>query len=177
MKAHFELLAQYNQWMNEKVYASARRLSADALAEDRGAFFGSILGTLNHLVVADTIWLKRFAAHSSSRATLQQVADLPSPQSLDQILFEDFSALSDHRTWLDSQIIQWIDVLRDGDLSDTLHYTNTKGVPFSKAFSFVLSHFFNHQTHHRGQVTTMLSQAGEDVGATDLLLLIPDTSP
>lgn len=176
MKAHFELLANYNQWMNAKVYEAAGRLSVDDLAADRGAFFGSILGTLNHLVVADTIWLKRFAAHPTSRPSLQQVVDLPNPQGLDQILFDDFAALSEHRAWLDERIIHWIDELTDGDFIQTLHYKNTKGVPFSKPFSNVLSHFFNHQTHHRGQVTTLLSQAGEDVGATDLLLLIPDAS-
>lgn len=174
MKAHFELLANYNQWMNAKVYESAGRLSADDLAADRGAFFGSILGTLNHLVVADTIWLKRFAAHPSSRSSLQQVVELPNPKGLDQILFDDFAALSEHRAWLDARIIHWIDELNDGDFIQTLHYKNTKGVPFSKQFSNVLTHFFNHQTHHRGQITTLLSQAGEDVGVTDLLVLIPD---
>lgn len=93
LKSHFELLATYNQWMNGKVYEAASRLDADELAKDRGAFFGSILGTLNHIVVADTIWLKRFAVHPSCESTLREVADLPKPTSLNQMVFNDLGPL------------------------------------------------------------------------------------
>jgi uncharacterized damage-inducible protein DinB len=174
LKHHFELLATYNQWINSKVYEAASRLSEQELARDRGAFFGSILGTLNHLVVADTIWLKRFATHPSCLASLREVADLPSPTSLDQIPFKDLASLSDHRFWLDQKIINWIAELSDGDLDFVLSYSNTKGVPANKRYSSLVLHFFNHQTHHRGQISTLLSQAGEDVGVTDLLALIPE---
>lgn len=174
LKHHFELLATYNQWMNSKVYEAASRLSEQELARDRGAFFGSILGTLNHLVVADTIWLRRFATHPSCLASLREVADLPSPTSLDQILFKDLATLSEHRFWLDQKIINWIAELSDGDLDFVLSYSNTKGVPANKRYSSLVLHFFNHQTHHRGQISTLLSQAGEDVGVTDLLALIPE---
>lgn len=174
LKHHFELLATYNQWMNSKVYEAASRLSEQELARDRGAFFGSILGTLNHLVVADTIWLKRFATHPSCLASLREVADLPSPTGLDQILFKDFASLAEHRGWLDQKIINWIAELSDGDLDFVLSYSNTKGVPANKRYSSLVLHFFNHQTHHRGQISTLLSQAGEDVGVTDLLALIPE---
>ncbi len=81
-KEHFELLATYNQWMNAKIYEAAERLPAADLVKDRGAFFGSILGTLNHILVADMIWLKRFATHPACQHTLQAVADLPDPTSL-----------------------------------------------------------------------------------------------
>ncbi|MEC8081230.1 MAG: DinB family protein, partial [Pseudomonadota bacterium] len=66
VKAHFELLATYNQWMNNKVYEAALRLENTELTKDRGAFFGSILGTLNHIYVGDIIWLKRFSSHPTS---------------------------------------------------------------------------------------------------------------
>ncbi|GAB5479921.1 MAG: DinB family protein [Marinobacter nauticus] len=174
LKQHFELMANYNQWMNEKVYEAASGLDASALAEDRDAFFGSILGTLNHIVVGDTIWLKRFATHPASTKSLSGVTELPIPTSLDQILFENFSELHSHRKWLDEQITHWISQLSNHDLGFVLSYQNTKGVPANKRLSALILHFFNHQTHHRGQVTTLLSQGGKEVGVTDLLALIPD---
>ena len=176
LKEHFELMAAYNQWMNEKIYGSARGLEQTELAKDRGAFFGSILGTLNHIVVGDTIWLKRFAMHPTFSIALKDVSELPSPNKLNDILFEDFVALSERRAWLDNHIIGWVGTLSDDDLNVVLRYQNTKGVPANRRFSSLLQHFFNHQTHHRGQVSTLLSQAGVDIGVTDLLALIPDQS-
>ncbi|MBW3225125.1 DinB family protein [Marinobacter adhaerens] len=174
LRTNFELMAAYNQWMNEKIYGAARGLEQTELAKDRGAFFGSILGTLNHIVVADTIWLKRFAMHPTFSIALKEVAELPSPNKLNDILFEDFAALSERRDWLDNHIICWVGTLSDDDLNVVLRYHNTKGVPANRRFSSLLQHFFNHQTHHRGQVSTLLSQAGVDIGVTDLLALIPD---
>lgn len=174
LKHHFELLASYNQWMNLKVYEAAGHLTVADLAKDRGAFFGSILGTLNHILVGDTIWLKRFAAHPSCLVSLHEVADLPNPTSLDQIISSDFGKLFEHRVWLDRQIINWIGALYDDDLDFVLSYHNTQGIPANKRYSSLVLHFFNHQTHHRGQVSALLSQAGEDIGVTDLLALIPE---
>lgn len=174
VKPHFELLASYNQWMNAKVYEAAGHLSASEVSRNRGAFFGSILGTLNHITVGDTLWLKRFAIHPASQSTLRQVAELPDPASLDQILFGSLDALAEHRAWLDEQIIGWMAGLTEHDLNGILTYRNTKGVAASKRYSSLILHFFNHQTHHRGQVSTLLSQAGVDVGMTDLIALIPE---
>src|SRR5690554_3984164 len=98
LKNHFELLANYNQWMNAKVYDAATQLSADELAKDRGAFFGSILGTLNHILVGDTIWLKRFATHPSCKDSLRENTTLDNPTSLNQIIFGDIARLTEHRT-------------------------------------------------------------------------------
>lgn len=174
LKRHFELLAAYNQWMNVKVYEAAGRLTEEELKKDRGAFFSSILGTLNHVIVGDTIWLKRFATYPPCFASLRDVASLPNPSSLDQIVFSEFASLSEHRFWLDQQIINWAGKLSDSDLGSVLSYTSTKGVPSSKRFSSLVTHFFNHQTHHRGQASTLLSQAGLEIGITDLLVLIPE---
>jgi uncharacterized damage-inducible protein DinB len=175
VKAHFELLATYNQWMNNKVYEAALRLDNTELTKDRGAFFGSILGTLNHIYVGDIIWLKRFASHPTS-PSFPDVIELPTPSHLDQILFEDIGDLAKQRAWLDNQIIHWVEQLSDQDLDSLLSYHNTKGIPANKHFGSLILHFFNHQTHHRGQVTTLLSQAGEEVGITDLLALIDQES-
>ena len=174
LREHAVLMSKYNASMNAQVYAAAAKLPVEALAVDRGAFFKSILGTLNHVVVADHIWLKRFALHPAGHAALAPVADLVMPSSLDQILFPDFSALRAHRQMLDRMISAWAGTLTDADLAHTLDYKNTKGMPFRKNFGGLVMHFFNHQTHHRGQVTTLLMQAGQDVGVTDLLMLIPN---
>ncbi len=177
LKQHFELLASYNKWMNARIYAAAARLGKEEIAKNRGAFFGSILGTLNHIVVGDTLWLKRFATLPSCAVSLNPVVDVPRPNSLDQVLFEDFDALTVRRVWLDGLICDWIGELAESDLGQVLHYRSIKGLEASKKYSNVLLHFFNHQTHHRGQVTTLLSQAGEDMGVTDLLALVMDESP
>lgn len=174
--AHLRLLATYNAWMNARVYDAAARLTMQELAADRGAFFGSILGTLNHLVVADTIWLKRFATHPAQHTALEPLRQTAMPTALNQILFAELPALRAHRDRLDATITEWIVGLTDADLQHVLHYANTRGVPAKRHFGTLLIHFFNHQTHHRGQVSTLLMQAGEDVGVTDLLALIPEAA-
>lgn len=167
-------MAFYNEWMNAKVYEAARNLPEEELSANRKAFFGSILGTLNHLVVGDTIWLKRFATHPANHASLEPIRRLPTPESLDQRLFTNIQNLSEHRKWLDGVITEWARSVAEPDLDHVLRYANMKGVAANKSFFSLVMHFFNHQTHHRGQVTTLLSQAGIDVGVTDLLALIPN---
>lgn len=173
---HASRMSAYNAWMNASVYDAAARLSEDDLARDRGAFFGSILGTLSHLVIADTIWLKRFAEHPSRHAALDPIRERPMPKTLDEMPFREFAALHAHREDLDALIERWVATLSNDDLDQVLRYQNTRGVSFAHGFFPLLMHFFNHQTHHRGQVTTLLTQAGVDVGVTDLLALIPDTA-
>ena len=166
------LMATYNQWMNRKVYDAASRLSHTALVEDRQAFFGSILGTLNHLVLGDTVWLKRFALHPAADSVLAPLNAIDTPHDLNQLAFTELDTLQARRAWLDELIIAWAHSLSDSDLDHSLRYHNMRGVAADKPFFSLLVHFFNHQTHHRGQVTTLLSQAGVDVGVTDLLALI-----
>lgn len=170
--SHIHLMATYNEWMNNKLYEAARRLSDEELCADRKAFFGSILGTLNHLVAGDTVWLQRFATHPANYVTLGPIRQLP-VKSLDQLLFPNIRELSAHRVWLDQQMVEWSRSIKESDLDHTLHYSSMKGVPADRNFYGLLMHFFNHQTHHRGQVTTLLSQAGVDIGDTDLVILIP----
>lgn len=172
MLGQFTLLADYNIWMNDKVYAAASQLSDAELKENRGAFFGSIHGTLNHLLVADRIWLQRFAHHFSTPSTLEWVSQLPRPTALDEMLFNDFQEMREHRQILDLSIKDWVISLSLTDLQQILEYSSMKGIPARKPFAGVLLHFFNHQTHHRGQVTTLFAQLGKDVGPTDFLLLI-----
>ena len=169
---HVALMARYNQWMNRKLYDAAGTLSAAQLAVDRQAFFGSILGTLNHLALGDTVWLKRFARHPARYTTLAALDGVATPGDLKQLAFADLRELTARRRWLDQMIIDWAHTVREPDLDHRLHYHNMRGVAADKDFFSLLLHFFNHQTHHRGQATTLLSQAGVDVGDTDLLALI-----
>jgi uncharacterized damage-inducible protein DinB len=168
------LMASYNEWMNTKIYEAAAKLTSQELAANRKAFFGSLLGTLNHIVVADIIWLKRFATHPSHHQALDLVRHMPQPLALDQVLFDNLAELSNGRKQLDDTIKQWAASLTDLDLNHPLRYANMKGIVAEKRFSTLILHFFNHQTHHRGQATTLLYQAGQDLGVTDLLMLIPN---
>lgn len=174
LKSNFELMADYNQWMNKNIYLATSKLSANDLSENRGAFFGSIIGTLNHVLVGDTIWLKRFADHPLELKTLDYVRSLEKPQFLNAILHHEFKSLERARFNMDAVIKDFVGELSDEALSSNLLYSNTKGEPFSKNFGHLIQHFFNHQTHHRGQVSTLLCQLGIDVGVTDLLVNIPN---
>jgi uncharacterized damage-inducible protein DinB len=174
VRDHVVLMARYNEWMNLRLYAAAGNLSSQELLADRKAFFGSIMGTLNHIVVGDTLWLKRFAAHPANHIALDPVRQLQAPLSLDQVLFTDLVSLSRQRKFLDQIIRQWAESLTEQNLDHVLRYANTKGVVSNKRFSSLVMHFFNHQTHHRGQASTLLFQAGQDVGITDLLAVIPN---
>ena len=166
------LMASYNQWMNRKVYDAAGKLSDAELALDRQAFFGSILGTLNHLALGDTVWLKRFALHPAGFTALEPLSAITTPQDLKQLAFNNLHELATRRAWLDQLIVDWSHSLQEPDLDHRLPYHNMRGMAADKNFYSLLIHFFNHQTHHRGQVTTLLTQAGQDVGDTDLLALI-----
>lgn len=170
---HLRLMAKYNTWMNDRLLDVAGRIPAESLAAERGAFFGSILGTLNHLVVTDTIWLQRFASHPARYPALENVRSLPRHQALDEQPFDSLHALAVRRELLDRTIEAWVETLTEADLDSMLRYQNTRGGEFNREMYPLLVHFFNHQTHHRGQTTTLLSQAGGDIGVTDLLALIP----
>lgn len=120
------------------------------------------------------MWLKRFATHSSGYAALNRMTDIPTPTILDQLVFTDIQSLSSRRKLLDKIIMEWTHEVREDDLEFVLRYTNSKGVVTNKMFFSVLMHFFNHQTHHRGQATTLLWQSDVDIGITDLIALIPE---
>jgi uncharacterized damage-inducible protein DinB len=174
LKPSFVLLAEYNQKLNKKVYDTASTLENAELSKDRGAFFGSIIGTLNHILVADLIWLNRFSRSELAGNLLIHAKKQPKPISLDDILYHDIFELYKHRKIIDCEVIELMEKLDDSSLSTPFTYTNSKGIEFTKKYSYLLLHFFNHQTHHRGQVTTLLSQEGIDVGVTDLLAIIPN---
>lgn len=166
MKSRYTMFAGYNRWANARLYAAAAALPDADYRADRGAFFKSVHGTLNHLLVADRIWLKRFTGTGEA------------PARLDTILFEDLDALQAAREAEDARIIAWTESLTDEQLRATFRYqpiTNPRVI--EQQLAPALDHFFNHQTHHRGQVTTLLSQLGVDPGVTDLIWLPAFQSP
>jgi len=167
-------LSEYNQLMNQRLYKATGELSATKLKENRGAFFGSLLGTLNHIVVGDIIWLKRFAVHPSSKKALSYFTHISQPTSLDTILFENFKQLEKERQQIDKIIISWINSLQEEELHSSLAYNNVKGLPFKKEFASLINHFFLHQVHHRGQATVLLSQYGIDFGDTDIIEILEE---
>jgi len=168
----YRWLARYNQWFNQRLYLACEDLSDAQRQEPRGAFFGSIHHTLNHLVLTDQMWLKRMAQQGVAFAALQGDAlDLPPQVSLNHVLYADWAALRQRRERLDQTIVDWTQEMPATFPSHTMRYQTTAGVAREHPAWQAISHFFNHQTHHRGQVTTLLHQFGVDVGPTDAIVL------
>ena len=165
-------MARYNQWMNQKLYSKTQLLSAEAIAEDRGAFFSSILGTLNHIYVADLFWLRRFTVLASCNQALSGITKLDKPKNLRDILYTDINKYVEKREKLDALILSFINSLDEKILKETIKYRNMKGEQHERELGALLQHLFNHQTHHRGQVTTLLFQAGIDPEVTDMLAMM-----
>ncbi|PTQ70433.1 DinB family protein [Pseudomonas sp. GV071] len=170
---HLVLMAAYNAAMNDKLYAAAATLPTAQLMADRQAFFPSLFATLNHVVAGDIVWLKRFSEHPADFPALRAMAEISKPASLRDLLCSDLAELLDRRQQLDAIISAWAGQVHQPDLAHLLRYQNSQGIQ-QKPFGALTAHFFNHQTHHRGQATTLLFQAGIDVGSTDLLDQIPN---
>lgn len=166
---HVRLMARYNDWMNAKIYDAAEHMTADELWRDRGAFFGSIMGTMNHLLVADVIWLKRFGDHPAARPALDAVAAMDRPTALDQVLHSELADLRAARETVDQALLDFSAALDEGAVAGELAYSRIDGQAARMPVQVVLSHLFNHQTHHRGQLSTLFSQAGIDIGVTDVV--------
>jgi uncharacterized damage-inducible protein DinB len=171
--SNLQLMSQYNQWMNQKIYQVAQKLGDDKIQQDQGAFFGSLFRTLNHIYVADIIWLRRFAQHAKNYQSLNQLPELSSYTKLNQTVVNDLESLNKLRQELDNIIINWCQEIDPEDLEDNLSYIDTQGNSYQKNFGQLIHNLFNHQTHHRGQASTLISQQGLDVGVTDLLKIIP----
>lgn len=173
--AHFLLMAKYNQRLNNQMIEACYSLDRNILTEDKGAFFISILGTLNHILVGDFIWLKRFSAHSQRYKTLIDLTARTQPKTLNEVLYERLDSFKAAREEVDSAIITWLsEEVMEGDFCQTLEYANTKDIKSERNFAELVSHLFNHQTHHRGQASNLLYQEGVDIGVTDFLIEIPD---
>ena len=157
-KQYFSMMAAYNQWANSNLYDAAAELTAEEFKRDVLAFFRSMMGTLNHLVVTDRIWMKRFSGTGEA------------PSELNAILHESFHELRTAREAEDKRIIDWVESQSDEVFRGTFTYTPvTKPQPVTQRLAPALVHLFNHQTHHRGQAHMILSVMGKNPPSMDLI--------
>ncbi|MGX7744613.1 DinB family protein [Rhodopseudomonas parapalustris] len=157
-RRHFAQFAAYNRWANARLYQAALALPDDVYRRSVGVFFGSLHGTLNHVLVADRIWLKRLTGVGEA------------PTRLDAILFDDLRALAAARAAEDERIIEMIDGHDAAAFAEVVTYATTSGKSFHQPRAEILSHVFNHQTHHRGQAHACLSiLTGDEPPTLDLL--------
>jgi uncharacterized damage-inducible protein DinB len=166
MKTHFAMFAAYNRWANRRLYDAARAVPDADYRAPRGAFFGSLHGTLNHLLVGDRIWMRRFTGEG------------PSPTKLDAIIIDDFDALEAARRDEDERIVGYIDSLDEAALDATFSYrTIVKPRDITQKLAPALAHFFNHQTHHRGQAHCLVTEiaGNEAMPSLDLLIFQRET--
>ncbi|MCG8510400.1 MAG: DinB family protein [Rhodospirillales bacterium] len=163
MKDHLRTLAAYGAWANERLYGAIAGLSDDDYRADRGAFFGSIHGTLNHILVADRLWMGRL------------VDDMPDIPTLDTILHDHFTDLRAARRAEDKRIADFVGSLPPARLDDVLSYRTMAGDANRTPIGLVLTHMFNHATHHRGQVHGLLSQVPADPPPLDLIYFLRES--
>ncbi|WKT93484.1 DinB family protein [Brucella anthropi] len=157
MEQHFQMFAWYNRWANELLYAAAADLSDEEYRLDLGLFFGSIHRTLNHLLVTDRIWMKRFTGEGDH------------PKQLDAIITDNFITLRDLRHAEDERICRYTGSLNADKLAGRFTYTTVSDMrTMSQRLAPSLAHLFNHQTHHRGQIHAALTRLGTDAPSLDL---------
>lgn len=171
--SQFRLFARYNSWVNTRIYDLVQSLPDEERKRDLGAFFHSIHGTLNHLLLSDRAWLGRFSTGAGHTFRAFQDAKLIFEfESLSQILYSDFEELRRERSQTDAVIEQWMQELQPEMLISRVHYSNpARKTEREHSLWFGLMTFFNHQTHHRGQITTLLHQLGQDYGMMDFLAM------
>jgi len=159
--ALYQTFAQYNQTMNQRIFGVCSKISDDDRKQDRGAFFKSVHSTLDHLILGDRAWMNRLA-DKDYRLT-----------EIGCDLFDDFEEMAKDRIVLDADICQWTAEMTEKWLVSELTWTTTiDGSKRTQPRWLLVSHMFNHQTHHRGQLGTLLNQMGYDVGVTDLPRLV-----
>ncbi len=151
-------MAHYNAWQNRQLIDVLDRMDDAALHADRGAFFGSILGTLNHIAWADHMWMSRLAGWARPAVSISD-----SPR-----LHPTRAAWKADRQRTDGRLVHWAEDLRPARLRGDLTWTASSGEERTRPIALCVVHMFNHQTHHRGQVHAMLTAAGHDPGPTDL---------
>ncbi|PWE34428.1 damage-inducible protein DinB [Maritimibacter sp. 55A14] len=159
-------MARYNMWQNESLVAACDRLDAAARQRDRGAFFGSIAGTLSHLLWADDLWMARLDGGPAPEGGIAE-----SPR-----LHSDWTAYKAARAAADRRILNWADRLVPEALEGVLSWhSGAQGREVTRPRALCVAHFFNHQTHHRGQVHAMLTALGIVWGDTDLVFMPEET--
>jgi uncharacterized damage-inducible protein DinB len=163
--AYIRTMAEYNAEMNRRIYGAASRLSDDERRLPRGAFWGTIHGTLSHLLWGDWQWMSRFDGWERPTTPIKQSAQM----------IADFAELRAKREKADTDIARWAAKVDDTWLAEDLTwFTQAANREVTARKGLLVTHFFNHHTHHRGQAHAMLTAAGQETGDTDLFLLIPE---
>jgi uncharacterized damage-inducible protein DinB len=156
--AHYRMFGHYNAWANSRLYDAAARLSNEQYRADRGAFFKSVHGSLNHLLVTDRIWMQRFTGEGEA------------PNRLDAILFETLHELRVARETEDRRIVDFVERLDEARIAGTIKYRRVSSPEqFEQHLAPALAHWFNHQTHHRGQIHALLTGLVGTAPELDLL--------
>jgi uncharacterized damage-inducible protein DinB len=169
--SQFKTMAQYNTWMNHSIYDTCASLTDEQRKRDLRAFFGSIHRTLNHLLLTDRVQLGRFVGADRTQSLDERGRPIEI-HSLDQELYADFAALRREREKTDAMIEAWTTEITPEFLARDMVYDAMSAIGRYRVPMWIaVTHFFNHQTHHRGQITTLLSQLGYDPGVTDLMAL------
>ena len=159
---YVQTMARYNAWQNRGLIGALQDVPAAELTAPRGAFFGSILGTLNHVLWADGMWMARLASWPAPRAGLAESAEI----------LPTFAAWAADRVRADGRLIHWADTLRPAALRGDLRWhSGATGRDVTRPRALCVMHMFNHQTHHRGQVHAMMTAAGLPVQVTDLVFM------
>ena len=143
------VMANYNTWVNAQIFEVCRKISDNQYRKDLGAFFGSIHNTLNHILLVDILYLGRLKGEANDHI-----------HSLKQVLYDDLDSLADARVEVDSKLTEYVQALNQNDLKTQVRYTRMSGEVCEENMEDILLTLFNHQTHHRGQVHTMLTQSG-----------------
>ncbi len=169
---HYRRYARYNAWINQSLLEASLSVSVKEQNKDQNVFFHSLTGSWNHILVGDLLWLNRLA--KIFPILNDQMDKWPKPTQLNQVLYGDLKELAEQRQKLDELIIQWCDFLRESDCEDRLQYHNSQEELQVRPLPDVMQHLFNHQTHHRGQITALLSQLGVNYGATDFIAMPDD---
>ncbi len=159
---YFQSLARYNRWANARLYDAVAALPTEEHAKPRpGAYFGSLLGTLNHILIGDRLWLQRFEGEG------------PVPKSLDEWAFETLDSLREAREAEDARLLAFTEGLTEEVLAGSLSYrTMVSPDDVTTPFALTLGHVFNHQTHHRGQAHALVKEAGAEPPPLDLVFYL-----
>jgi uncharacterized damage-inducible protein DinB len=169
---HYRRYSRYNAWINQSLLQASLSLPVKDQNKDLKVSFHSLIGSWNHIMVGDLFWLNRLA--KIFPILDDQMDHWPQPATLDQVLYSNLEDLAKARQKLDELIIQWCDFLRESDCEDRLEYFNSQEELRVKPLPDVMQHLFNHQTHHRGQITALLSQLSVDYGTTDFIAMPGD---
>ena len=169
-------MSRYNQRINTQLLTVCGELSNEALQKETNAFFSNIIAYWNHILFGDLILLRRLAQNEVAQLTLTNFSSFPEPKSPQDIYCTHLLEISELRKRLDELINYYCDNLTDEACERFITYTTTEGENITKVVADVTQHMFNHQTHHRGQVTTLLSQSNIDIGITDLVFIQPNVN-